>query len=308
MKSEKENYYIKEILKILVQGDIVATGKIASMIALSEKATRNKLEHLQNYLQENQLGSIEKKPRVGIWLNMNEEQKEKMLRLLDGAEHFSVGYDATQRVRETLQIFFRMMPRETITTQKLAEELYLSPPTVLKVIKDCEKWLRPYGIEINNERSRGCSLKYDETSYRIALKDYIMLDHDLDETRRQTQEFFSNIDIDLIKKAIIETENEWNYRFTDSSFYEILIYCCLAYQRKDFSTPLRIAQEDQEILERYNEYPFTIAIFKKLHEKMHVIFSNEDVMFLATQILCSKFIGISNAGDDRKYSGSGFDK
>lgn len=50
MKSEKENYYIKEILKILVQGDIVATGKIASMIALSEKATRNKLEHLQNYL------------------------------------------------------------------------------------------------------------------------------------------------------------------------------------------------------------------------------------------------------------------
>ena len=38
MKSEKENYYIKEILKILVQGDIVATGKIASMIALSEKA------------------------------------------------------------------------------------------------------------------------------------------------------------------------------------------------------------------------------------------------------------------------------
>ena len=124
MKSEKENYYIKEILKILVQGDIVATGKIASMIALSEKATRNKLEHLQNYLQENQLGSIEKKPRVGIWLSMDEQQKEKMLRLLDGAEHFSVGYDATQRVRETLQIFFRMMPRETITTQKLAEELY----------------------------------------------------------------------------------------------------------------------------------------------------------------------------------------
>ncbi len=297
MKSEKENYYIKEILKILVQGDIVATGKIASMIALSEKATRNKLEHLQNYLQENQLGSIEKKPRVGIWLNMDEQQKEKMLRLLDGAEHFSVGYDATQRVRETLQIFFRMMPRETITTQKLAEELYLSPPTVLKVMKDCEKWLAPYGIEINNERSRGCSLKYDETSYRIALKDYIMLDHDLDETRRQTQDFFSNIDIDLIKKAIIETENEWNYRFTDTSFYEILIYCCLAYQRKDFSTPLRIAQEDQEILERYNEYPFTIAIFKKLHEKMHVIFSNEDVMFLATQILCSKFIGINNAVD-----------
>lgn len=119
----------------------------------------------------------------------------------------------------------------------------------------------------------------------------------MDETRKQTQFFFSNIDIDLIKKAIIETENEWNYRFTDTSFYEILIYCCLAYQRKDISIPKLIHQEDQEILERYNEYPFTIAIFKKLHEKLHVIFSNEDVLFLATQILCSKFIGVDNSDD-----------
>ena len=37
MKSEKENYYIKEILKILVQGDIVATGKIASMMLFRKR-------------------------------------------------------------------------------------------------------------------------------------------------------------------------------------------------------------------------------------------------------------------------------
>ncbi|MEG0735373.1 MAG: PTS sugar transporter subunit IIA, partial [Longicatena sp.] len=66
---------------------------------------------------------------------------------------------------------------------------------------------------------------------------------------------------------------------------------------KDFSIPARINKEDQEILERYNEYPFTIAIFKKLHDKLHVIFSNEDVLFLATQILCSKFIGVDNSDD-----------
>ena len=36
-----------------------------------------------------------------------------------------------------------------------------------------------------------------------------------------------------------------------------------------------------------------MAIFKKLQEKLHVLFSNEEVLFLAIQMMCSKFIGIS---------------
>lgn len=297
MKSAKENYYIREILKILLQDEVVATSKIAKVINLSEKATRTKVEHMQQYLLDHHLGTIEKKPRVGIWLHADETQRSKLMSIVDSSEQVAMTYDAKDRVLETLRLFFRLLPRESITTQRLADELYLSPPTVLKVIKDCEEWLKAYHIEIISERNRGCYLKYDETNYRIALKDFIMADQNMDQIRLQIQYFFSSIDIDLIKKAIIETENEWNYRFTDTSFYEILIYCCLAYQRKDLAVPVRIRGEDQEILERYNEYPFTVAIFKKLHEKLHVIFSNEDVLFLATQILCSKFIGVNSSDD-----------
>ena len=217
--------------------------------------------------------------------------------MIEQGDSVSIGNDSKERTREALRLLFHMMPRETITTQRMADEFYLSTPTMLKVIKDCEEWLKPYHIRIVNERNRGYSLSYDESNYRIAIKDFIMCDNNMEETKKNTQYFFSSIDIDLIKKAIIETENEWNYRFTDTSFYEILIYCCLAYQRKDYSKLERIRAEDEEILERYNEYPFTIAIFKKLHEKLHVIFSNEDVMFLATQILCSKFIGVNHSDD-----------
>lgn len=297
MKSVKENYYVKTILKILLQNDIIATNEITKIISLSEKATRNKIEHIQAYLLENDLGSIEKKPRVGIWLQSNDIQRTKLLKMIDTSDYVSIGNDHKERIKDTLRILFHMLPRESISTQKLADELYLSTPTMLKVIKDCKEWLKPYHMDICNERSRGYALVYDETNYRIALKDFIMNDKDIEETKKNTQYFFSNIDLNLIKKAIIETENEWNYRFTDESFYEILIYCCLAYQRKDIRIPGHINSDDQEILERYNEYPFTVAIFKKLHEKLHVLFSNEDVLFLATQILCSKFIGVNNSDD-----------
>lgn len=292
MKHEKSSFYIKEILKVLLDGEIYSTQEIAKNINLSEKATRNKIIAVQDFLRENSLGSIEKKPRVGVWLECDELSKKKLSQMIEGASDLVISNDTQGRVDEVLRILFRLMPRESITTQRLANELYLSAPTVLKVIRDCEEWLAHYHIEIVNERNRGFSLSYQENEYRIALKDFIVDKGKKDDIKKNIYYFFSNIDVDLINKAIVETENEWNYRFTDESFYEILIYCCLAYQRKDFSIPMSIKQEDIEILERYNEYPFTVAIFKRLHEKLHIMFSNEDILFLATQILCSKFMGI----------------
>lgn len=297
LKNVKTNYYVRQVLSILIHGDIVSTGKIAEMIGLSEKSTRNKLTSIDDYLKEHDLGEILKKPRVGIWLDVSEVQKQRIYDLLANAEDIHVSYDSDERMKETLKRFFKMHPKEMITSQRLADELYLSTPTVLKVIKECEQWLSVYNISIVNERNRGFRLQYRENEFRIALKNFIMEKGDLDEVRQNMLCFFSNIDVNLIKKCIIETENDWNYRFTDDSFHEILIYCCLAYQRRELDRHIAYDSEELDIIRRYNEYPFTVAIFKKLHEKVYVLFSNEDVVFLAMQIMCSKFIGISDMHD-----------
>ncbi len=39
-----------------------------------------------------------------------------------------------------------------MTTQKLAEKLFLSVPTMLKVLKECEEWLEVYHISLVNEK------------------------------------------------------------------------------------------------------------------------------------------------------------
>lgn len=69
---------------------------------------------------------------------------------------------------ETLKIFFHLWPWQKITTQKLADQLYLSVPTVLKVLKECENWLDKYNMKLVNERGKGYCLKGEESSYRIA--------------------------------------------------------------------------------------------------------------------------------------------
>lgn len=276
-----------------MDGKIVSTQCIAESVGLSEKSIRNKLSNINDYLQENQLGIINKKPRVGIWLEMNQQQKEKLQSYLMNNTSVSVSYDEKERVIETLKILFKLRPWETISTQKLSDLLYLSAPTVLKVIKECETWLIPYKIKLINERNKGFRLQCRENEYRVALKNIIMKDQHIEVIKKNIEYFFSNLDTKLIQKSIIETENEWSYRFTDESFYEILIYCCIAYQRKDIQTPFLEGEAEFEILQRYNEYPFTVAIFKKLQDKFHILFSNEDVLFLTIQMMCSKFIGVS---------------
>lgn len=237
MKEAKKQYYNTEILNCLIDGDVVSTQQIADAVGMSEKSIRNKIFDINEYLQENDMGIIQKKPRVGMWLECTEEQKQKLQSVLMNRNTVVVKDDDNDRVMELLKIFFKLRPWETITTQRLTEELYLSAPTVLKIIRECEKWLAPYKVKIANEKNRGYRLDCNENEYRVAMKDFIMSDFDNEKIKSNMDYFFYNMDTKLIQKSIIETENEWNYRFTDESFYEIFIYCCIAYQRREIESP-----------------------------------------------------------------------
>ena len=238
MKRSKDKFYMKQIFDCISDGEIIATGKIAKEIGLSEKSVRNRLNELSDFLLENKLGEIQRKPRVGIWLEANENQKEEIQKILSD-ENLQVGnYDPRDRVNETLKVFFNLRPWQTMTTQKLADKLFLSVPTMLKVLKECEEWLAVYHISLVNERGKGYRLKSEENEYRVALKNLIMMKKSGEEIQENVEYFFSTIDVSAIRKCIIQTENEWNYHFTDESFYEILIYCCIAYKRKELALPL----------------------------------------------------------------------
>ncbi|HIX67777.1 MAG TPA: BglG family transcription antiterminator [Candidatus Anaerostipes excrementavium] len=308
MRRSKDKFYMKQIFDCIMDGEVYATGKIAQEIGLSEKSVRNKLNEMNEFLEHHNLGEIQRKPRVGIWLEASASQKEQIQALLNNREHFQFSsYDPRERMTETLKIFFNMRPWQTITTQKLSEQLYLSVPTMLKVLKECEEWLSVYHITLVNERGKGYRLKSKENEYRVALKNLIMEKGSTEEMKEKIHYFFSNMDVPAVTKCIIQTENEWNYRFTDESFYEILIYCCLAYKRKELAIPMvsDYNPEELKILKKYSEYAFTVAIFEKLEEVFHVHFLSEDILFLSIQILCSKFIGISDVeitlGQVKKY-------
>ena len=82
MNDQKSNYYTQLILKALLNKEMVTTGQLAEEIGLSEKTIRTKVEVINNMLLDNQLGEICKKPRIGIWLDANEQQRLKLNSLI----------------------------------------------------------------------------------------------------------------------------------------------------------------------------------------------------------------------------------
>ena len=106
-----------------------------------------------------------------------------------------------------------MRPWQTMTTQKLAEKLFLSVPTMLKVLKECEEWLEVYHISLVNERGKGYRLKSEENEYRVALKNLIMMKKPGEEIKENIDYSFLTLMFLRSENVSIQTENEWDYPF-----------------------------------------------------------------------------------------------
>lgn len=299
MNEQKSNYYTQQIIKVFLSQKMVTTMQLAEVVGLSEKTVRTKLENINDLLVENSLGEICKKPRVGVWLNANDEQKHKLLNLVQNKTSIESMQNSQMRFVSALRLILKINDNTSMTTQQLASNLYLSVPTVSKIIKQCKDWLALFNIELNIVRNKGFELHYTEVSYRLAIKHFIMKFNADESIENAILEFVPGIDLTMIKKKIIETENEWSFEFVDESYQEILIYTALAVNRniQRVAKQITISNEEKQMLMKYNEYAFAESIYKKIAPLYHLDIIKEEVAFLSIQILCSKLIETNFAQD-----------
>ena len=307
MKDKKSQYYVQAILKILLSSEMVTTVQLGEEVGLSEKTVRTKVEAINDYLRANELGEICKKRRIGIWLNATDEQKiEIRKRLLNNHKIEHLQSDHT-RMYTALRHILKISKHNRLTTNQLADMMYLSVPTAFKVISDCKDWLKLFNVELNVVRNKGFELVCTEPQYRIAVKHFILRfthQESLDETIHY---FTPSLDLKKVKKCIIDTESEWGFEFAEESFNEIYVYLALSIYRRqiDSSQEILLSDEELRMLQTYNEYSFAEAILKKAVEKFSVSITQSEIGFISIPILCSKMIdpGYNVAAEDiiREY-------
>ena len=299
MNDNKSNYYTQQILKAFLENDMVTNNQLASEIGLSEKTIRTKIDAINTMLMENGLGEICKKPRIGMWLNADEYQRSKILMNITSSNRDVIQNDQTRMIA-ALRRILKMNRTTSLTTRQLADSLYLSVPTALKVINDCKDWLKIFSIDLNIIRNKGLELECSEVSYRLALKNFIMKMENTSDIDASILYFMPGLNLNLIRKSIISTEKEWGFNLADESFNEILIYSCMSVFEcmQDKRKSLQISKSELKTLSQYSEYRLAEMVFKKITETMDLEIPVEDIAFLSIQILCARMI-------DQGYNGTG---
>lgn len=295
--------YNRKILNCLLGGETYTTFAIAELVGLSEKTVRTKINQMNEWLIKDGLGQIRKKQGAGVWLELGEgrwEQVEKLL-ALDKSQLPAAQLD--NRDKQMIGKLLKLKPGETTTLQQLADSLYLSAPTVGRLLKDVSYWFEERKLSVVSVRSKGVGLAGDEYGFRIAIRDYMM------EMMPEVMEallgtFAPGVDAARIRRIIVEAESAWRIELADNSFKMVWIMTCLSMARRNTAGRASYLTKEENI-QNYNEYSFAESIYQRIERVYQIQISEDDVMLLAVLLLTAKklknFSGIQQEDYARQY-------
>lgn len=303
MKTEKEQYYSNKILRILLENDIVTNAYIADKVGLVEKSVRSKLNILNEFLEQNNLGLIEKKQKVGIWLNASAEQKRKIQIFISQNESNLKAQDIQKRKNEMIRLIFMMKPNQPLTIANIADKMYISTPTALGVFKDVTLWFKENGIKIRTVRNKGICIEAAESVYRKVLKHYILQNCEGKNLQSDLEKYFPGLDVVRARELLLRTEEQWRLAFSDYSFREIWICLCIAIYRMTGRNPQSgLTEEEEKEIMNHNEYSFAQTLCEKLSYEFQMEVKHREVVALAEAILCANFVGGNISNDNNEMS------
>lgn len=140
MKEDKIALYNNKILQCLLNGETFTILQLADNVGLSEKTVRTRMKQLDEWLEAEGLGTIEKRRGTGIWLELDGRQRKILESRLEFGDNPAGDFD--NRNIQLMGKLLKMKPGEVVTLQQLADSLYLSPPTVSNLLKDIRDGLR----------------------------------------------------------------------------------------------------------------------------------------------------------------------
>lgn len=295
MKSVKENTLMHNLLLLLSENDTISVSRIASILDTSESTIRRKIERLNDALLNTGYGYIEKTPRKGLHLVV--EDRAAINKLFANYELKNIMTGERQIYKYLILILSSKNNRFTLN--ELSERVYDSIPVVRKNLAVCEEWLSLFELHLSIKKNVGITLEGSEESIRLAMK-HIVINNDLYSIDESIRVFAHGIDLELLKKCIFAIESEWNFKFTEESFNSMLVYAALAIIRSSY-TLLNISDTERKTVMKYNEYSWSKSLFKMIEEKFSVKIEEDEIIYFAVQLLCSYLIHSENFEENNAY-------
>jgi transcriptional antiterminator len=296
-----------EIVNILLNtAEPITINQIAKKLSVSNRTVRNDLKEIEAYFESNNFGRIVKKPRIGIWLEANQEKRLLIRNSINKSKGYIHPFSSEDR---QLYIIKRLLLSDSsITTQLLADEIYVSRVTVYKDLEEVEKWLKKYNLRLKRRQNYGIEVVGNENDWRKAAADLLILlkndeeiknllsnENDIQINQRigykdylYIKELFPDIEIRKIEEILTEAENKMDVLLTDEAFAGLLVHIAICIQRIRQKKDIKMCSKKLNNIKNHIEYEIASWIANRIEQEFSINLPEPEIGYISLHILGAK--------------------
>lgn len=194
----------ENLIQILLKAEKpLTTQELAEQLNVSSRTIRSDLEKIESEILVHSM-KLEKKPRVGIWIEGTQDEKDALFLDVKGEHDLVESY--SKEYRRGCILVQILLSKNKIYPYKLQNNLYVSKSTIEKDLQEISKWLEKYDLSLMKKPSIGLYVSGDEENIRNAVA---ALAGELSE-KNQSIESLMETYLDIDVKEIEDIIHNWN--------------------------------------------------------------------------------------------------
>ncbi|OLQ57819.1 PTS sugar transporter subunit IIA [Bacillus licheniformis] len=278
----------KEILYLLLSepDDYLVVQDFADRVKCSEKTIRNDLKAIEDYLNEHSRAQLIRKPGLGVYLNIEEQERDWLSQQLH-TEHVP----SRQRTDEErmLQITYDLLINsKPVSAKELAAQHFVNRSSIKKDLYTVEEWLERFDLTLVSRQRLGLKVEGNERNKRKALARISDLIHNTEFTSQFIKSKFPSHEVDFVMKEIKSLQKKHSLYFTDETFESLLLHTLLMVRRIKMKQPVLLSPKEMAAVKKKKEYQWTLACLQRLEPVFAIRFPEEEAVYLTLHILGGK--------------------
>ncbi|MDX8045558.1 BglG family transcription antiterminator [Gracilibacillus sp. S3-1-1] len=175
-----------------------------------------------------------------------------------------------------------------IKLEGLADEIFISKPTIQTDIKEVRKILANYQLTLDSRPNYGLKVEGNELNRRFCMSEYTF--DRSDPVTEVNVDGMSDSTLEVITEIILEEVTANHITLSDIAMKNLAIHILIAYKRSKDGYYIQLVHQD--LLEIYEqpEYEVALLIVNKIEEAFRVSFPDTETAYIAMHLLGTKMM------------------
>lgn len=274
----------KNILRLLLDNltPHYLVSQLAEEVGCSEKTIRTELKKIEEYLLKYSSAKLIRKQGVGVFLEVNEDDKSKLY------QELASGLVKVADEDRLLAIAYELLMASTfVRTQKLADAYYVTKVVVKKDIERIQYWLIKYDLLIISKQKSGLFIEGAEPNKRKALACISELVDNYALTKDYITKQFKPYEVDSVRKELKKVVEKYELPFTLESQERLIQHTLLVVKRMKLKQ-ITFLIEDAERLKTKSIYHYAKEFLMNLERVFAMRFPSSEILYVTLHFLGAK--------------------